>query len=920
MASITIDLDGNAEEGLVELEKQLGQTSSQVGELAASSVKLTEVQNQQITITKQQTSDWKSFGIAAANAQAEGAKLATTIGNIVLEGEEFAAKAGLKVIDIMGNLAVTTAKYVLIAKGAIGVVKAFKGETTDAGAAAEKAGAKQESSFISTAAKATVAGAAIATLTGKWNSMGEVAAAASGIAVKSLAGIGPFAAVTVAGIEAINLALANTGKRTDELGRTTTNLDRLTTSQGKLIESARAWIPTVDEVIEGYAALDPRIQYVTKSWGEFDKYMTRTTDGMRDTLAEVNKLINSEAELERQQLRLSTIQESSLEHFNNLRKANEGVTQSIKDRYEAERRGSVGKVAESGDDSKKKDALRGVDEQIEAQARAAQDIETSLRKQREALDGSARAEREYQDAVVKSRVAMNDNQAATDALIKKRRELNAIPAGAKIHESFAKQTDAEKQALADIQREIQLVKERAAASAAAAGAKLAEMTKGITDEKELAKIKEQAAADAVALGKDTAQQLDQLTARREQVETDSIRRQYAEQKKFNEDQVASTKAAIEARYKLFDEETLRTKQRYARTRELEDLETAHERDLIADARKAFQDDIEARIELENKSAIARAEEQDRLRKKEVTEQITDSRELLDAVKESEAIKSQEIIEANRKTAETLHGLRQKQIAGERDQAIEEIEARKNERLRSAENEKQRLDIIHDAEVKTWQAMDKAERALIQDQTTFNRQQMLQQAKDRQDAANTAIKTEIDKAAKLKALQENVIDKADVKGADVLNGANKKDVLKNLQEKARQKAKTDTFNNNRDLVDKFEFDNDGPDRQKYDQMQKKAQQDAVRKATKDFNSGKTGVGDLAQAQNDVVQKQLGALQQNGKLSADSVQTMTTLLQATADTQSQTQALQDQVAALQKAAGLVAQKAQQGRKQAQAGALQ
>lgn len=189
------------------------------------------------------------------------------------------------------------------------------------------------------------------------------------------------------------------------------------------------------------------------------------------------------------------------------------------------------------------------------------------------------------------------------------------------------------------------------------------------------------------------------------------------------------------------------------------------------------------------------------------------------------------------------------------------------------------------------------------------------------AAAMAVATEQEKQARLKALRGEALAKAGLSGEDVLGMANKGDVLKNLQDAARERARRQVNAQNQDLRREAETDGGGEASKKLDRLQRLEQEKAARQAQRDFSRGTTDPAALAQAQMQATSKTLGALQQNGKLSESSVQAMTEAAQAAAAQQANAQVMQRQVDALQREfQGIRAgAQQQQQRQRAQAGSL-
>lgn len=407
-------------------------------------------------------------------------------------------------------------------------------------------------------------------------------------------------------------------------------------------------------------------------------------------------------------------------------------------------------------------------------------------------------------------------------------------------------------------------------------AEIASLTTIEALDKEVTAIRNKAAVEAQA-GRDNAAQINELkileaqrikiieaeeTARKQSLERSlALRKQYDDN--YAKSQEAAQWASVKSFKKAYDEEK----------KILEDF-YAFRRGVVNDSRNNAIANGEA--EVKNYGAIQKAR--------------------------ADQLQGEAKIAAQRKaegeTEAALHNLRLKRIQEDLRAALE-----------SAKTEEQINKAQYDAVRKT-----------INENAEFRRQQRAKQVQDEIEDANRSVEVEKEKQAKLKAAREQLAEKAGVKGQDLLNLGKRADVSKILQDQARERAKQKAAADNKDLFNKAQFDSGGDDRKLYDKRIKKAQDDAARQAARDFNKGKTNPNDLAQAQGQAANKVIGGLQQQGKLSADSVTVMQQTVQAAADLQATTDALQRQVADLQKAAGIVANKAQQGRKQAQGGSLQ
>lgn len=288
------------------------------------------------------------------------------------------------------------------------------------------------------------------------------------------------------------------------------------------------------------------------------------------------------------------------------------------------------------------------------------------------------------------------------------------------------------------------------------------------------------------------------------------------------------------------------------------------------------------------------------------------------------------LEAQRTAIQSREDQRRREIARAYTDFAAEM-ARVEARIRQQE-----IDRVSDAADKQLEEIRKArEEVALQEQRAdeasirsreLMREQALQAEVRRKEQEATAarllaaeeIRTEQEKQAKLKALRQQALEKAGVNGQQLLNQADPRSVAKLLQEQAGQAARAKAAADNQDLFRQAQFDGGGAARKKYDRLLEQAQRDAELQARQQFARGQVDPQQLAQAQAQVAGKQLQSLQASGKLSADSVQAMTELLQATASNQAQTQALQKVVDQLTRDAAAVNQQArsQQQRNRAQA----
>ncbi len=394
--------------------------------------------------------------------------------------------------------------------------------------------------------------------------------------------------------------------------------------------------------------------------------------------------------------------------------------------------------------------------------------------------------------------------------------------------------------------------------------------------------REQAAGAAAAAGKFTVEQAKQheieMTALRDERrererELDALLkslpetrlRQEADLQKRN---VENARAAYDARVKAAEEAAAKEK---AIANEL----SRYQSQLIADARNEFIANIEARVKAD----------------------ADNQKSLISLSKAGDADKAAASKRIDTETRDQLHSLRLRQIKAETDDAIA-----------AADTEEKRLRAFHDGE-----------RRRMQEESNFQRQEFQQQSADRREKVAEEVRAEQEKQAKLKALREQALEKAGIKGEDLLKRADPRDVLKNLQEQARLKAQQNTAEYSGWLMREGQFDSTGEARRKYDRLQRQAQQEAMLQARKDFFGGKTDPQQLAQAQAQVAGQQLQALNGAGKISDSTLQATTELLQATAKTVATQDAQQRQIDQLARdAAALNAQAgAVQQRKRAQVG---
>lgn len=366
-------------------------------------------------------------------------------------------------------------------------------------------------------------------------------------------------------------------------------------------------------------------------------------------------------------------------------------------------------------------------------------------------------------------------------------------------------------------------------------------------------------------------ELNALEARRTRIHEEELAKQTASdqrasqlRKSYDEMYTKFVEGQAQIRAKTMQAEYDREKER------LDDL-AAYRRQAAADRRSELISDVEATLK-------ARAEQQ----KAAVEGMQTDAK----------AAAQRKI---DRDTEEALHALRVRRIKNEANEAIEAAQT--------------------EAEMR--KAAIEGTRKLEAAEAEFRRRQKVQQIEDETAAARRSVEIEKDRQAKLKAAREEALGKAGIKGEDLLKGADRRDVLANLREQASRQAEQRTREYGGFLV-RGAIPSD-ENREKYARLQRQAQEKAMDEAQRDFLKGKTDPQQLAQAQAQAAQKQLFTAQSQGKLSADVVQTLQQAIRTSAEQQATTEALQKQVADLQKAAGVIGQRAQQTRKQGQGGSL-
>ena len=121
MANITINLDGNAEQGLEDLDQQLGETVKQVDSLTTSTAKLTEVETQQIKVIHEHHASLTEMVSVSTEVIAKTVGLGVSVAGLYAKQ---AALAGLQgtvmagVSGVSGALATQAVRWKLLQEGA----------------------------------------------------------------------------------------------------------------------------------------------------------------------------------------------------------------------------------------------------------------------------------------------------------------------------------------------------------------------------------------------------------------------------------------------------------------------------------------------------------------------------------------------------------------------------------------------------------------------------------------------------------------------------------------------------------------------------------------------------------------------------------------------------------------------------------
>lgn len=254
-------------------------------------------------------------------------------------------------------------------------------------------------------------------------------------------------------------------------------------------------------------------------------------------------------------------------------------------------------------------------------------------------------------------------------------------------------------------------------------------------------------------------------------------------------------------------------------------------------------------------------------------------------------------------------------------------------IASLEREGQQQDVIHAAklrqiDIETQRRIDAAKtadeairaagegfRRRMREEGDFHRAEMQRQAETRKQKVEAEIEAEKQKHERLKALSSQITDATGIDGKQLLAGVDPRRTQQALQASRRDAAQRAEFAKLQQNTDM-----DDPEAVKRLKARVTAAGDrASAKAAADFRAGKVGADELTQAQNQAGQAQLQALNQSGKLSTDTTKALQQMLQAAAENQQTTLALQQEVARITVQAKQLTSNAQQTRQRAQRNSL-
>jgi hypothetical protein len=794
MATIAINLDDQATDGLKALTQELAKADQAVDGLSQSSDALTDVQRHQIEIIQKSATDWKTFGAEAVPAISETTKagigLAETIAEISFAGEKFAFDVGKQLIGTLSEGAVELGKYTIAAIGAVKAIKAFRGEASGASSEISASGDAVDGARAAMAGGAAAATAYAAGLTRISNAGWTVA--------KAVFGLGPTLLATKAEFAAMEAVLARTGERFDEFGKRTTNLDRTK----EAVKSLSSEIKT--NLMAGISGIDDwysQLLGIDKAWKAIDVSVTKAND----TFVENVKIVRGVAES------WSLVSAS---------------TKEFDDR--------VKRTADDFERLREVTSKWGAQDEMNARTKAADKYAEKLAEVGYLINQNGQLEKDISDSTLAAAIARLDEE------IRKRQEAaGELARTGRFTAEEQKKYDAEVGALRDARAE-------------------------------------------------RDQQLEQL---RKQAALNRIEAIKKGEKEAWEEAYAANSKIIQ-----LSEERYRQQQDLIRQTRQSELQA------ITDARNAFLDNVELRIKAEGdfQKAVFKADD-------------ADEKSLNHATDEEDA---------------QIHTLKLFRIREETNDKIRAIKDESDDKKRASKDDIELQRATANEEKEIAKALADEKKRIAAEEASFKRAMLVKELQDEQDAAVEEIKAEKKKREELekaKKEQQEAFDKKrdevfkaqGITGENLLQTGKKSDVRKILQDQAREEAQEQTRLANQDLLTASNFDHSAMD--EYRRRQKRAQDKAVAQANRDFAQGKTDPTKLADAQGQAAAKQIGAWQQQGKFSQDSVKAMLELLRVAAQNQAQTQQLQQQVDKIAQQAAAMNGRAAQQRQRAQGNSL-
>ena len=453
MATLRVDLDDEASEGLESLNAQLDQTAKATEVVAVAAVHLTQVQQNQTTIINNNRKGWSEFG----------STLVGVYGDVATTGIN--AFRDIEVATIKGTVAITNAGYhtatsiintAIVTTGAVMGIKAVWGKhdqkIKESTSIVEDSTEVQRSSISRlVGAMALLGPAGVAMGTAAKLGYGDVTAAAT-FATKAVLGVGPQILGAKVGWEIYAAVLARTGLRTVELADGTkvleSNLDRVHQATGKFGEDLSR---DFKEASDAFSSLmDVSITF-PDVWQSIDEDATKSAEHLIENVGLIrsgyNEAVislrafavqmgggNAEAyrkeiglvrELSDWHAKMDKQREAEVEHFDRLRSANAVVESRALARAEAERVASIKTV--DGVDSEIQ-ALKNKAGQMaaalkfdESAQRAYNDQMMALEQRRQAIEKEGSTKRsEYHR---KAREEYTEEMKSIDDLIARTREV-----------------------------------------------------------------------------------------------------------------------------------------------------------------------------------------------------------------------------------------------------------------------------------------------------------------------------------------------------------------------------------------------------------------------------------------------------------------------------------------------------------------